>query len=118
MTGPAGHKGDSSPSDLCDEVDGGGRKVYLSGMRSVVSEKGQVTIPKALRDSLALVPGTLLDFEEEQGKLVARRVVEADPFSALVGLLPSMDVDEALRDMRGPEWSSELDEGRSGHGSR
>lgn len=33
-------------------------------MKSVVSEKGQVTIPKALRDSLALVPGTELDFVE------------------------------------------------------
>ena len=32
------------------------------GMKAIISEKGQVTIPKALRDSLALAPGTALDF--------------------------------------------------------
>ena len=36
-------------------------------MKAVVSEKGQVTIPKALRESLALTPGSTLDFEEREG---------------------------------------------------
>jgi AbrB family looped-hinge helix DNA binding protein len=36
-------------------------------MRTTVSEKGQITIPKPLRDSLALVPGTELEFEEHDG---------------------------------------------------
>jgi antitoxin PrlF len=85
-------------------------------MNTVVSEKGQVTIPKPLRDSLGLVPGTELDFEERDGALVARRVVREDPLSRLVGLLPRMDVDRALASQRGPAWTPKVDEGRRGHG--
>jgi AbrB family looped-hinge helix DNA binding protein len=76
-------------------------------MKSVVSEKGQVTIPKALRDSLAIRPGTELDFVEEDGALVARRVVAGDPLDALFGLLPRLDVDEAIAEMRGPALDRE-----------
>ncbi len=50
-------------------------------MNSIVSEKGQITIPKQLRDGLGLTPGTVLDFTEENGKLVARKVLESDPIS-------------------------------------
>ena len=87
-------------------------------MKSIVSEKGQVTIPKPLRDSLGIGPGTELDFEEEHGKLVARRVAKRDPFGALVGLLPRMDADRALEELRGPGWSKELDERRRGNRGR
>jgi AbrB family looped-hinge helix DNA binding protein len=78
-------------------------------MKSVVSEKGQVTIPKALRDRLGLRPGTELDFIEEHGQLVGRRIVKSDVFSALVGLLPPTDVDAAVAEMRGPGWQADLD---------
>jgi AbrB family looped-hinge helix DNA binding protein len=78
-------------------------------MKSVVSEKGQVTIPKPLRDRLGLRAGTELDFVEEHGHLVGRRIVKSDVFSALVGLLPPTDVDTALDEMRGPAWRSDLD---------
>ena len=39
------------------------RNSYNLSMKSIVSEKGQVTIPKALRVSLAISPGTELDFD-------------------------------------------------------
>jgi antitoxin PrlF len=81
-------------------------------MKSVVSEKGQVTIPKSLRDSLAIRPGTELDFVEENGALVARRVAAIDPLLNLVGLLPRGDVDEAITAMRGKAWNAEDDEHR------
>ena len=84
-------------------------------MTSTVSEKGQVTIPKPLRDSLGLVPGTELDFEERDGALVARRAVREDPLSRLVGLLPRTGVDAALESQRGPAWTPKLDERRRGH---
>jgi AbrB family looped-hinge helix DNA binding protein len=42
-------------------------------MTSTVSGKGQITIPKALRDKVGIRAGTLLDFEAEQGRLVARK---------------------------------------------
>ena len=78
-------------------------------MKSIVSEKGQVTIPKALRESLAIRPGTALDFVEENGALVARRVATIDPLAALVGLLPPDDIDKAIVAMRGPAWNDESD---------
>ena len=92
-----------------------GRNSYFIGMNTVVSEKGQVTIPKPLRDSLGLVPGTELEFEERDGTLVARRVVREDPLGRLVGLLPRTDVEAALGSQRGPGWTPKLDEGRRGH---
>lgn len=84
----------------------------------MISEKGQVTIPKPLRDSLALTPGTALEFEEREGLLVGRRVTDHDPLSRLVGLLPRMDVDKALAELRGPAWNADLDEDTRGHGRR
>lgn len=48
-------------------------------MKSIVSEKGQITIPKAARDSLGLVPGVTLDIRCENGKLVAEKRVGVDP---------------------------------------
>jgi AbrB family looped-hinge helix DNA binding protein len=79
-------------------------------MKSVVSEKGQVTIPKALRDALAIGPGTELDFTEEDGKLVARRVFKSDAIRALLGFLPRGEATDAyVDDLRGPRWTPELD---------
>jgi antitoxin PrlF len=56
-------------------------------MRSTVSEKGQVTIPKALRDRLGIGPGQVLDFDEDNGRLVARKVTHADPVDGVYGIL-------------------------------
>jgi AbrB family looped-hinge helix DNA binding protein len=87
-------------------------------MKATVSEKGQVTIPKPLRDSLALTPGTEVEFEEREGLLVGRRVTDHDPLSRLVGMLARMDVAKALSDLRGPAWNANLDEAPRGHRRR
>lgn len=87
-------------------------------MKAVISEKGQVTIPKPLRDSLARTPGTALEFEEHDGVLVGRRVTDADPLSRLIGLLPRMDGDAALNELRGPVWTADLDEAPRDHRGR
>jgi antitoxin PrlF len=72
-------------------------------MKSTVSEKGQVTIPKKLRERLGIRPGEVLDFEEERGKLVARKVVVLDAIDELYGILKGQfDTDEFLDDVRGP----------------
>ncbi len=54
-------------------------------MTTTVSSKGQVTIPKELRDRLGIEPGTLLEFEAEHGRLVARKVQPTDPFAKWAG---------------------------------
>jgi AbrB family looped-hinge helix DNA binding protein len=49
-------------------------------MKAIVSEKGQVTIPKACRDRLGLRAGTVLEFEAEGGRLVAVKRQAGDVF--------------------------------------
>ena len=73
-------------------------------MNAVLSEKGQITIPKALRDQLGLVPGTVLEFAAEGGRLVARKELAHDPFARWrgKGRLPvGKSTDEYLARIRG-----------------
>jgi antitoxin PrlF len=77
--------------------------------RAVVSEKGQITIPKALRESLGIRTGTELQFEEKDGALVAIPVVPTDPIDALVGLGDRQDVDQVLASARGPAYDPDRD---------
>lgn len=71
-------------------------------MKSRVSEKGQVTIPKKLRDRLGIRPGQVLDFQEERGRLVATKALAGDPLERVVGILGVRSTDELLDDLRGP----------------
>ena len=71
-------------------------------MKSKVSEKGQVTIPKYLRDRLGIRPGAVLDFQELKGGLVATKVSGRDPVDAVYGVLKlNRPTDELLEEMRG-----------------
>jgi AbrB family looped-hinge helix DNA binding protein len=73
-------------------------------MTAILSEKGQVTIPKEIRDKLGLRPGTVLDFAAVNGKLVAQKKIEGDVFKKWRGrarLPGGIDVDEYLRRARG-----------------
>ena len=47
--------------------------------RTTVSEKGQITIPKALRESLGIRPGTVLEVAAVQGNLIAQKRDSEDP---------------------------------------
>ena len=72
-------------------------------MKATVSQKGQVTIPKPLRDKLGISPGMVLDFFTDNGQLIARKKLERDPFSAWIGkgkLPVGRNVDEYLRIIR------------------
>jgi AbrB family looped-hinge helix DNA binding protein len=54
-------------------------------MKAVLSEKGQVTIPKKLRVEYGLEPGTVLDFVEEEGAILVRKVLPTNPVRAWRG---------------------------------
>lgn len=73
-------------------------------MKTTVSEKGQITIPKPLRDRLGLVSGTVLDFEAESGRLIGRKRLTSDVFRKWRGscrLPKGMSVDRYLSEVRG-----------------
>lgn len=56
-------------------------------MRAIVSEKGQVTIPKRLRERLGIRPGETLEFEDEDGRLIATKASDRDPIDEVYGIL-------------------------------
>ena len=73
--------------------------------KAVVSEKGQVTIPKAIRERLGLRPGTLLECRAEGGRLIGTKAVAEDGFRKWRGsgrLPKGASVDEHLNRSRGP----------------
>jgi antitoxin PrlF len=106
----SGRSSGSSAADLqghppsASRLDQHVRNSYHDGMKTTVSEKGQITIPKRLRDRLGLRPGTVLDFEEAGGRLVGRKLVPADQLDQLVGILPRPrgGTDAMIRELRGP----------------
>lgn len=71
-------------------------------MKAIVSEKGQVTIPKQLRDRLGIRPGEQLDFVAEGGRLVASKVRQADPIDKVYGILAIESTDTVMEELRGP----------------
>ena len=53
-------------------------------MEATVAERGQITLPKAVRDALGLTKGTTLKIELDGGRIILRK-----------------DVSKALREARG-----------------
>jgi antitoxin PrlF len=57
-------------------------------MTSTVSEKGQVTIPKPIRERLGIRAGEVLEFDEHPGGgIVARKAATRSPVDELYGVL-------------------------------
>ncbi len=73
-------------------------------MEAIVAERGQITLPKAVRDALGLTKGTVLKVELDGGRIILRKdVSEAlrkarGAFRLIDGLA---DTDEAMRAIRG-----------------
>ena len=64
-----------------------GRNSYYLSMKTVVSEKGQITIPKKLRDRMGIRSGQVLEFQEKRGVLVATKIPLQDPVEGVYGIL-------------------------------
>ncbi len=72
-------------------------------MEATVAERGQITLPKAVRDALGLTKGSKLTVELLDGRIVLRKHVD-DALSRLRGrfkLDGFASTDEALRALRG-----------------
>lgn len=71
-------------------------------MKAVVAERGQVTIPKRLRERLGIRPGTVLEFREEADRLVAEKAETADALDRWYGSLgQKRRTDDVIRSLRG-----------------
>jgi len=73
-------------------------------MQAKVAERGQVTIPKAIRDRLGIAPGTLLEFKAEQGRLIAVKAELVDKLGAIYGCFGrGRRTDTIIAELRGEE---------------
>lgn len=83
----------------------------LDFMKSVVSSRGQITIPVAIQRKMGMGPGTPVEMEIEGSRVVLRKQSGGPPnidrvYGSLKGLPP---VDDLIREMRGPDLEPWLD---------
>jgi AbrB family looped-hinge helix DNA binding protein len=72
-------------------------------MEATVAERGQITLPKAVRDALGLTKGTTLKVELEDGRIILRKNVD-DAVSRARGrfkLPEGVSTDDVMRELRG-----------------
>lgn len=75
---------------------------YTSIMASVLSEKGQVTIPAAIRKRLGLKPGQVLEFRAEAGEVRISKAKTKGGADSVFGLLKKKGAtDRIMRELRG-----------------
>jgi len=71
-------------------------------MRGVVAERGQVTIPKPIRDRLGIKPGTILEFTEESGHFIVEKAVTTDGLDQAYGKFgKGRKTDDLVKELRG-----------------
>ncbi len=72
-------------------------------MEATVAERGQITLPKAVRDALGLTKGSVLKVELEGGRIILRKNVD-DALAKLRGrfkLPEGTSTDDVMRELRG-----------------
>jgi antitoxin PrlF len=72
---------------------------------ATVTSKGQVTIPKAMRDALGIRPGAQVEFELEDSRIVIRRRIPKEALDKWEGRLRGKTLfkttDEMMLALRG-----------------
>lgn len=81
-------------------------------MEATVAERGQITLPKEVRDALGLVKGTKLTIEIEHGKIVMRKNVREalERVRGRFKLPDGMTTDDVMRELRGRAPGDPVDE--------
>ncbi len=72
-------------------------------MKALVTTKGQVTIPKALRDQFGIKPGAQVDFVASKDGIRLRKVVDRQRQEVVLGCLK-----RELSGRSSAEWLDEL----------
>lgn len=81
-------------------------------MEAIVAERGQITLPKAVRDALGLTKGSTLKVELEGGRIILRKSVD-DAISRASGrfrLPDGVTTDNVMRELRGRASGDPVDE--------
>ncbi|MBI3637486.1 MAG: AbrB/MazE/SpoVT family DNA-binding domain-containing protein [Candidatus Rokubacteria bacterium] len=83
-------------------------------MKSIVSSKGQITLPVELREKLGLAAGTAVQFElREGGALIRKGSSDVHPVDRVFGRLKlPTSVDRIMDAMRGPRPGADARRGR------
>src|SRR5688500_6184971 len=82
-----------------------------AAMEATVAERGQITLPKAVRDALGLTKGTQLKVELDGSRIILRKNVD-DAISRLRGrfkLPAGTTTDDVMRELRGRAPADPLD---------
>jgi len=69
-----------------------------------LTSKGQITLPKKVRDRMGIAEGEDVYFTEEDGVFHLRKAVPKSPFDRWVGFLKKKDgekTDDIIEEMRG-----------------
>ncbi len=69
-----------------------------------VTSKGQITLPKKVREKLGVHPGEDVGFEEKNGLIYIQKTVKKSPFDKWVGRLKQFEgqqSDDLVRELRG-----------------
>src|SRR5690606_37294025 len=80
-------------------------------MEAIVAERGQITLPKPVRDALGLTKGSVLKVELEGGRIILRKNVD-DAISRARGrfrLPDGVRTDDIMRELRGRAPGEPLD---------
>ena len=69
-----------------------------------VTSKGQITLPKEVRDSIGISPGDEVEFQKEENGYLLKKKVRRSPFDRFVGYLQEKkgkSPDKILEELRG-----------------
>jgi antitoxin PrlF len=68
-----------------------------------VTSKGQITLPKKVREKLGVHPGEKVGFEERNGLIYIQKTVTSSPFEKWVGRLRKLEgqqSDDLVKELR------------------
>ena len=67
-----------------------------------VTRKGQVTIPKKIREAIGIKPGSEVNFQIHKGECVLKKIIKDDPFRKWAGYFKiKKTTDQIIQEIRG-----------------
>ena len=67
---------------------------------TTLTKKGQVTIPKDIREDLGLRPGDDVDFKQDNGQVLLQKKLKILPFDKWRGYLGKFRTDKLMEEIR------------------